>query len=120
MIGPEINKLVKDPAFDNVLQADLKIAWTHLKTLINGFFGNKRVADYKEQTLALKQSFEKLKVNMSTKIHLLFDHLDKFAPNCGQYSDEQGERFHQDIAEMEKWYVEIELGYRSIGHITML
>ena len=31
-------------------------------------------------------------------------HLDFFPPNLGAVSDEQGERFHQDIAIMEKRY----------------
>jgi hypothetical protein len=30
--------------------------------------------------------------------------LDFFADNCGMVSDEHGERFHQDIATMEKRY----------------
>jgi len=34
---------------------------------------------------------------MSLKIHFLQSHLDFF-------SDEHGERFHQDIMAMEKWY----------------
>ncbi|GBN41206.1 hypothetical protein AVEN_65472-1 [Araneus ventricosus] len=42
--------------------------------------------------------------NMSLKIHFLDSHLYFFPDNCGQVSDEQGERFHQDIANMEKRY----------------
>jgi hypothetical protein len=30
--------------------------------------------------------------------------LDFFPQNLGAVSDEHGERFHQDIAVMEKWY----------------
>ena len=41
---------------------------------------------------------------MSLKIHFLHSHLDFFPQNCGAVSDEHGERFHQDIAAMEKWY----------------
>ncbi|UYV73884.1 hypothetical protein LAZ67_11001261 [Cordylochernes scorpioides] len=33
-----------------------------------------------------------------------FSHLDKFPDNLGAYSDEQGERFHQDMDVMEKRY----------------
>ena len=41
---------------------------------------------------------------MSVKIHFLSSHLDFFPENCGSMSDEQGERFHQDIAAMESRY----------------
>ena len=39
---------------------------------------------------------------MSLKIHLLASHLDFVLENLGEVSDEQGERFHQDIVAMEK------------------
>ena len=41
---------------------------------------------------------------MSLKIHFLHDHLDEFPPNCGNYSDEQGEKFHQEIKTLETRY----------------
>ena len=41
---------------------------------------------------------------MSIKIHFLHSHLDKFPSNLGAVSDEQGERFHQDIKVMEERY----------------
>lgn len=40
----------------------------------------------------------------SLKIHLLHSHLDFFPENLGDFSDEQGERFHQDMAAMERRY----------------
>ena len=45
-----------------------------------------------------------LGANMSTKVHYLDNHLDKFPENLGDYSDEQGERFHQDINVREERY----------------
>ena len=41
---------------------------------------------------------------MSIKVHFLFSHLERFPDNLGDYSEEQGERFHQDIKTMEKIY----------------
>jgi len=35
---------------------------------------------------------------MSLKIHFLHSHLDFFPSNLGDFSDEHGERFHQDIS----------------------
>ena len=41
---------------------------------------------------------------MSVKMHYLFSHIDRFPENLGAMSGEQGERFHQDIKEMETRY----------------
>ena len=41
---------------------------------------------------------------MSLKMHFLHSHLDFFPENLGAVSDEQGERFHQDIQTMEVRY----------------
>ena len=41
---------------------------------------------------------------MSIKMHYLHSHLNLFPPNLGAVSDEQGERFHQDMATIEKRY----------------
>ena len=41
---------------------------------------------------------------MSIKVHYFKSHLDSFSENLGSVSDEQGERFHQDIKVMECYY----------------
>jgi hypothetical protein len=41
---------------------------------------------------------------MSLKIHFLNSHLEFFLKNLDAVSDEQGERFQQDIKEMERRY----------------
>ena len=41
---------------------------------------------------------------MSIKVHCLHSHLDRFPENLGDFSEEQGERFHQDIKVMEERY----------------
>ena len=38
---------------------------------------------------------------MYLKIHFLHSHLNFFLPNLGEVSDEQGERFYQDISVLE-------------------
>ena len=48
--------------------------------------------------------FQSLVAKMSIKIHYLFSHLDRFPENLGELSEEQGERFHQDIKVMEERY----------------
>ncbi|EZA54308.1 hypothetical protein X777_06138, partial [Ooceraea biroi] len=42
--------------------------------------------------------------NMSLKVHFLNSHIDVFPENLGDVSEEQGEKFHQDIKEMERRY----------------
>ena len=41
---------------------------------------------------------------MSIIVHFLFSYLEQFPANLGDVSDEQGERFHQDIKVMEDRY----------------
>ena len=41
---------------------------------------------------------------MSLKIHFLHNHLHQFPENCGAFSDEHGEKFHQELAVLEKRY----------------
>ena len=41
---------------------------------------------------------------MSYKMHFLHSYLDYFPSNLGDFSEEQGELFHQDISEMENRY----------------
>ena len=41
---------------------------------------------------------------MSLKVHMLDIHLDEFKENIGGYSEEHGERFHQDILDVERRY----------------
>ena len=50
----------------------------------------------------LIQSFQALGAQMSIKMHFLHSHLDYFPENCGDYSEEQGKRFDQDISCMEE------------------
>ncbi len=41
---------------------------------------------------------------MSLKLHIPHAHLDEFKDNMGDYSEEQGERFHQDVRSFEERY----------------
>ena len=50
------------------------------------------------------ENFRQIDARMSVKMHFLRSHLDYFLENWGDVSEEQGERFHQDISDMEKRY----------------
>ncbi|KAJ4426347.1 hypothetical protein ANN_27161 [Periplaneta americana] len=47
-------------------------------------------------------AYEEMGCNMSLKTHLLHSHLDFFPPNPGAVSDDHGDRFHQEMSEMER------------------
>lgn len=103
-IGPQIREILKDQNFDSVLQGFEKEAWKSFRAVVHGFLGNKRNENYVELVNNLLQKYQQLGCNMSLKIHFLHSHLDFFPSNCGDVSDEHGERFHQDISTMEKRY----------------
>ena len=102
-MGPQIHKLFRDDMFNNLLQGDEKTAWDAFRLVSTNFLGNIRVENYEElfEDMSL---YHKLGWNTSLKIHTLHSHLDFFPDNCGMVSDEHGERFHQEIATMEKRY----------------
>jgi hypothetical protein len=50
------------------------------------------------------ENFKKLGCNMSVKVHFLHSHIEYYPENLGRFCEEQGERFHKDIKEMEKRY----------------
>ncbi|GBM64140.1 hypothetical protein AVEN_227287-1 [Araneus ventricosus] len=41
---------------------------------------------------------------MSLKVHFLHSHIDCFPENFGTYREELGERFHQDVRDIERRY----------------
>ena len=85
----------------NVLEAD---AWTGFVGVVQNFLGNKKADNFVNIVQSMLDAYRRLGANMSIKVHFLHNHLDRFPENCGDVSDEQGERFHQDIKEMETRY----------------
>ncbi|XP_076053032.1 uncharacterized protein LOC143032339 [Oratosquilla oratoria] len=102
--GPQIRELMKDSMFDDALNAAELSVWCSLKSVIRNFLGNNRSAEYEKEVDELLNSYQKLGARMSVKMHFLRSHLDYFPQNCGDFSEEQGERFHQDISVMEERY----------------
>ena len=49
-------------------------------------------------------SFPKLKCSMSLKLHFMDSRVKYFSENLGDYSEEQGKIFHQDIKVMQQRY----------------
>ncbi|XP_072257829.1 uncharacterized protein [Pyxicephalus adspersus] len=78
-----------------------KNAWLSFKAMVKDFLGNTQANIYREVVQKLSESFKMLGCNMSIKVHFLHSHLSNFLENLGAVSDEQGERFHQDLKVME-------------------
>ena len=82
---------------------DLELfARTSFVDVVKNSSGNLRAENYKELVEKLCKSLQDIGTNMSIKVHFLQSHLDKFPNNCGDVSDEQRERFHQDIKTIEE------------------
>ena len=79
-------------------------AWQTFLSVVKGFLLNRRDDNYVNLVNSLLESFHKFVCNMSIKVHFLHSHLNAFPENLGDVSDEQGERFHQDIQTMEERY----------------
>lgn len=102
--GPQIRHLVKDPEFVNSMNPVESRAWKSFVQVITKFLGNTKADNYVELVNNMLENFQRLGCNMSIKMHYLHSHLDHFPHNLGDLSEEQGERFHQDIKTMEDRY----------------
>jgi len=102
--GPQIRTMFRDTVFTGTMDVKEKNAWLSFKTVAQNFLGNKKSPHYKKLVAEMISNFEKLGCNMNMKIHFLHSHLDKFPENFGDFSEEQGERFHQDLKVMETRY----------------
>lgn len=103
-VGPDIRKLMKDDDFIKTMTAIQKDAWLSFKDVVQNFLGNNRDPKFKTIVSTMLQNFKRLGCLMSMKLHFLFSHLDYFPENVGAFSEEMGERFHQDFKEKERHY----------------
>ena len=93
-----------DKTFETKLNKTELMARDSWKAVVDGFLGNRKAENYHDLVDNLLSSYKKLGCRMSLKIHMLHSHLDFFPENLGATSDEQGERFHQDINSTKKCY----------------
>jgi hypothetical protein len=80
------------------------ITWQAFKNVTKSFLGNRKAENYHEIVSGLLTAYKAMGCNMSLKVYFLGSDLDFFPENLGAVSDEHGERFHQDIYNMEKRY----------------
>ncbi|KYN17580.1 hypothetical protein ALC57_10132 [Trachymyrmex cornetzi] len=107
-----------------------KAAWLSFRDVAQNFLGNQKSDDYVAIVANMISNFRRLGCLMNLKLHFLDSHISYFPENLGDYSEEQGERFHQDLKEIErrwqgKWDVnmmaETTVGsYREIPKMTVV
>ena len=71
-------------------------------SLVKNFLGNHKALNYVELVDNVLTKYQEMGANMSIKVYFLHSHLDSFPDNLGEFSEEQGERFHQDIKVVEE------------------
>jgi hypothetical protein len=103
-VGPGTRKLMFDEDFLLTMTGVEREAWIAFKCVVAKFLGNNENPDYVTIVANMLEQFKVLGCLMSLKIHFLNLHLKFFPKNLGAVSEEQGERFHKDIKEMERRY----------------
>jgi len=99
-----VQKFISDPNFTrNMTDIELS-AWSSFIALVENFVGNHKAHNYVELVEDMLTKYQEMGANMSMKVHYLHSILDRFPENLGDFSEEQGERFHQDIKVMEDRY----------------
>ena len=101
---PQIRKLIQDQAFTSRMTAVERAAWCSYVSVVREFLSNTKASNYRYLVGVMLRNFLALGSRMSIKLHYLFSHLDYFPENLGDVSEEQRERFHQDIKMMEERY----------------
>jgi hypothetical protein len=104
-VGPDIRKLLSDDLFETAMKTAEIEAWNAFKEVIAKFLGNYKHPNYKQIVEKnVRKVYIVLGCAISLKVHFLNAHLDYFPENLGVVSEEQGERSHQDIKEIETRY----------------
>ena len=103
-VGPQIKKIIECDEFPKLLNRKEKAAWNSFVAVVRGFLGNHKAENYVQLVQTLIKNYAKMGCRMFLKVHIRDSHLDKFKENMGAYSEEQGERFHQDILDFERRY----------------
>ena len=77
-----------------------KKAWFFFTEVASKFLGNTKDSDCKTIVENVLACFKALGSRMSLKVHFLQAQLDYFPQNLDDMSEENSERFHQDIKSM--------------------
>ncbi|GBN38372.1 hypothetical protein AVEN_213581-1 [Araneus ventricosus] len=101
---PNKRKLLSDSLFSVTMGDKEKEAWDSFKGVVHSCLENTNDPLYKTIAQRMLTAYEAQEYEMSLKVHFLHSHIDCFSENLGAYSEEQGERFYQDIRDIERRY----------------
>ena len=93
-----------DDSFTDTMTEIEEDARNAFEEVVKKFIGNIKDPLYKETVRNMLGKFKLLGCNMSLKLYFLASHLENFPPNLGAVSEEQAERFHQDLKDVERRY----------------
>ena len=102
-VGPQMRKILDCNEFLEELTTE-RAAWNSFAPVVRGFLGNHKAENYVKLVAKLVKTCSKRDCRMSFKVHMLDANLDQFMENMGVYSEELGERFHQNILDFERRY----------------
>jgi hypothetical protein len=104
--GPQIRKCIQHTKdLESVMNSKEKAAFLAFQTVVSGFLGGFRSPYYEEQIEHMIKCYQEVGCRMSLKLHMMHSHLDEFKDNLSDYSEQHGERFHQDMKDMEARYM---------------
>ncbi|KAL4714444.1 hypothetical protein ACJJTC_017739 [Scirpophaga incertulas] len=86
--GPGIKKLLSDHFLPESMTEIEKEAWDSFK--------------YKTIVQHMLTAYKAQVCKMRLKVHFIHSHIEYFPENLGAYTEEQGERFHQNVRDIEK------------------
>lgn len=105
LTGNLINQLMEDNTFAQFLTEDQLNLWQSICAFSKELLSARiRPENYMELANNLKDSFARLGTNMSPKVHLATQHPSEFRQFCAKYSEQPGERMHQDLKPMQERY----------------
>ncbi|GBM00059.1 hypothetical protein AVEN_214127-1 [Araneus ventricosus] len=102
--GHDIRKLVSDSLFSETMGDKEKETSDSFKDVVHGFFENVKDPLHKTIVQCMLTAYEAQGCNISLKVHFQHSHTDCFPENLGAYSEEQGEKYHQDVRDFERRY----------------
>ena len=100
----QVKRLMKPDSIFKKLSAVERRVCKSFVSVVEGFLGNHKADNFKVIVEELVNAYEKMGCRMSLKLHVLHSHIDEFKDNMGDYSEKQGESFHQDVKLFEERY----------------
>ena len=85
--GPDIGKLMQDENFIHSMNPHEVDAWRVFVEVGQNFLGNRKAANSVQVVQSMLDAYQRLGANISIKVHLLHNHLDRFPANFGNVSD---------------------------------